>query len=232
MKTKKPAKILVVDDHPINIRLLQRKLEREKFEVLTALTGHDCLDIVSRELPDIILLDVLMPDMDGIETCKRLKANERTKRIPIIFITAKSSKGVKIQGLRVGAVDYITKPIDLDETLARIKTHLKFRDLHEQNLELEMRLADSRRVAAVGAITEGIAHNLNNFLGVVAGYLDLLRNGYDSPDIVQRSTRLMDEAVQRMVDIVKNLSIIITKDKIPYYTCQPINSTRRQRGTL
>ncbi|MEM8549711.1 MAG: hybrid sensor histidine kinase/response regulator [Verrucomicrobiota bacterium] len=209
-----PAKILVVDDQPINIKLLQRKLEREGYDVHTAYNGLECIEAVQNNPPDLILLDVMMPEMDGIEACQRLKANEDTKSIPVIFITAKSSKEGKIEGLSAGGVDYITKPIDLDETLARVKTQLRLQEIFRENTELLMRLADSRKTAAIGAITQGIAHNLNNLLGVVVGYLDLLKNGYDSPDMVQRSVTLMDQAINRMVNIIRQLSTIATTDRV------------------
>lgn len=206
--------ILVVDDQPINIKLLQRKLEREGYEVLTAFNGQECLNIVAERKPDLILLDVMMPEMDGIETCEKLKENEDTETIPVIFITAKSSKEGKLEGLGVGAVDYITKPIDLEETLARVKTQLRIQEIYRENIELQTQLGEIRRSAAVGAITQGIAHNLNNLLGVVVGYLDLLRNGYDSPDMVKRSVSLMDQAIQRMVNIIRHLSSIATSERV------------------
>lgn len=214
MNSNKPRKILVVDDQPINIKLLQRKLEREGFEVLTAYNGRECLEVVAATRPDLILLDVMMPEMDGIETCQLLKQDATTKTIPIIFITAKSSKEGKLEGLNVGAVDYITKPIDLEETLARVKTQLRIQEIYQENIELQKRLGESRRSAAVGAITQGIAHNLNNLLGVVVGYLDLLKNGFDSPDMVKRSVNLMDQAIQRMVSIIRQLSSIATSEKV------------------
>ncbi len=214
MNSKRKTCILVVDDQPINIKLLQRKLEREGYDVLTACNGIECIDVAQENKPDLILLDVMMPEMDGIEACQRLKADEETKTIPIIFITAKSSKEGKLEGLGVGAVDYITKPIDLEETMARVKTQLRLREVYEENVELQRRLSETRRTAAVGAITQGIAHNLNNLLGVVVGYLDLLKNGFDSPDMVKRSVTLMDQAIDRMVHIIRQLSTIATSEKV------------------
>jgi CheY-like chemotaxis protein len=211
---KKPL-ILVVDDQPINIKLLERKLQREHMEVLTAGNGKECLEIVERVTPDLILLDVMMPEMDGIETCQRLKKNPDTASLPIIFITARSSKEGKLEGLNVGAVDYITKPIDLDETLARVKTQLRLQQAYHENLELQKRLGESRRAAAVGAVTQGVAHNLNNLLGVVVGYLDLLKGGAEKPDMVRRSVSLIDSAVDRMVNIIRQLSTIASVEHLP-----------------
>jgi len=210
MKSK--PKILIVDDQPINIKIVQRKIEKEGMEVLVAGNGHECLDIVSKNKPDIILLDIMMPEMDGIETCSKLKANDETSDIPIIFITAKSAKEDVLQGLDTGAVDYITKPLELDETLARIQTQLRVQEMHRQNLDLSNRLADMRRASTVGAITQGIAHNLNNLLGVVVGYIDLMKIGKNKPELVERSINSMESAITRMVTIVSQLSSMAAQE--------------------
>ena len=181
--------------------------------VFVACNGCECLDIVEETNPDLILLDVMMPEMDGIETCQRLKSNPKTEKIPVIFITAKASREGKLEGLHAGAVDYITKPIDLDETLARVQTQLRLQEMFRENLQLQERLGDARKTAAVGAITSGIAHNLNNLLGVVIGYLDLIKNGHDSPDMVKRSVGLMDHAITRMANIIHQLSIIASNER-------------------
>jgi len=207
--------ILVVDDQPINVQLLKRKLEREGILVSTAYTGHEALDLVKREKPDLILLDVMMPDMDGIEVCQRLQADEQTRSIPIIFITARTSKEGKIEGLNVGAVDYITKPIDLDETLARVQTQLRFVAINREMLELQRRLVEARRAATVGAVTQGIAHNLNNLLGVVIGYLDLIKAYYDQPEQVRKNAAHVEAAVHRIVSIIKQLGSLVVKSRPP-----------------
>ncbi len=208
-------KILVVDDQPINVQLLRRKLEKEGLQVNTAFNGVDALASVEKDRPDLILLDVMMPEMDGLEVCQRLQAREHTKNIPIIFITAKTSKEGKIEGLGAGAVDYITKPIDLDETYARVQTQLRVVSINRQMAELQHRLAESRRAAALGAVTQGIAHNLNNLLGVVIGYLDLIKAFHDKPELVRRNVQHVDEAVQRIVVIIKQLSTLLVRARPP-----------------
>ncbi len=213
MSKKQEPRILVVDDHPINIKLLQLKLERQGMHVSVAYSGRECLDIVEEADPDLILLDIMMPEMDGIEVCQRLKSNPATETIPIIFITAKVSKEGKLEGLDAGAVDYITKPIDLDETLARIHTQLRLQEMFHENILLQKRLGDARKAAAVGAITKGITHNLNNLLGVVVGYLDLLKNGHDSPDMIKRNVGLIDKAITRMINIIGQLGTIANNER-------------------
>lgn len=208
--------ILVVDDQPINVQLLKRKLEKEGLRVTAAYSGIEALDAVKEEKPDLILLDVMMPDMDGIEVCQRLQSQEDTRSIPVIFITARTSKEGKLEGLGVGAVDYITKPIDLDETLARVQTQLRFVSINREMLGLQRRLVESRRAATIGAVTQGIAHNLNNLLGVVIGYLDLVKAYYDKPEQVKKNAAHVEEAVQRIVSIVKQLSSLVVKTRPPH----------------
>jgi len=208
-------KLLVVDDQPINVQLLKRKLEREGIHVLEAYSGLEAIDVTLREKPDLILLDVMMPDMDGIEVCQRLQANEDTRTIPVIFITARTSKEGKLEGLGAGAVDYITKPIDLDETLARVQTHLRFVSINRELADLQSRLAESRRIATIGAVTQGIAHNLNNLLGIVIGYLDLVKAFYDKPEQVKKNAQHVEDAVHRIVGIIRQLSTLMVRSRPP-----------------
>ncbi|MBI5689464.1 MAG: response regulator [Verrucomicrobia bacterium] len=207
--------ILVVDDQPINVQLLKRKLEREGLRVSTAHNGLEALEQVGHEQPDLILLDVMMPDMDGIEVCQRLQSVEATRGIPVIFITARTNKESKLEGLAVGAVDYITKPIDLDETMARVQTQLRFVAINRQVVDLTRRLEESRKAATIGAVTQGIAHNLNNLLGVVIGYLDLVKAYYDKPEQVKKNAQHVEDAVQRIVSIIKQLSTLVVKSRPP-----------------
>ena len=209
------SSILVVDDQPINVQLLKRKLEREGIQVAAAYSGAEALEAVQKVRPDLILLDVMMPDMDGIEVCQRLQANEETRGIPVIFITARTAKESKIEGLSVGAVDYITKPIDLDETLARVQTQLRFVTINRQLVDLTRRLEESRKAATIGAVTQGIAHNLNNLLGVIIGYLDLVKAYNDRPEQVKKNVQHVEDAVNRIVVIIKQLSTLVVKSHPP-----------------
>ena len=215
------ARILVVDDQPINVQLLKRKLERCELDVSTANNGLEALEQVKLHKPDLILLDLMMPDMDGIEVCERLQASSDTRSIPVIFVTARTTKESKLEGLAVGAVDYITKPIDLDETVARVQTQLRFAAINRENLELQRRLEESRRAATIGAVAQGIAHNLNNLLGVVIGYLDLIKSGYDKPANVKKNAQNVDDAIQRIVGIIRQLSTLVVKSR-PELTRAPL----------
>ncbi len=212
-------RVLVVDDQPVNVQLLKRALERENIHVIPAYGGQEALDLAERERPDLILLDVMMPEMDGIEVCQRLQADGAHQGIPVIFITARSSKEGRLAGLGVGAVDYITKPIDLDETIARVQTQLRVVQVNRDMLELQRRLQEARRAASIGAITQGIAHNLNNLLGVVLGYLDLIKTQATKPDSVRANAENLEAAVQRIVAIIRQLSSLVVKSRLPTVPC-------------
>lgn len=118
-------KIMVVDDEVHIIELIQFNLENAGFNVIVAASGEECLELCGREIPDLLLLDVMLPRMDGLDVCKRLKFGGRTSSIPIIMLTAKSEEIDKILGLELGADDYITKPFSVRELVARVKALLR-----------------------------------------------------------------------------------------------------------
>jgi signal transduction histidine kinase len=132
--------ILVVDDSLTNLRIVRRYLEQYGFRVLVAHDGSSALERAQMTPLDLILLDVMMPGLNGFETCRRLKADERTRDIPVIFMTALSSTEDKVEGFQAGAVDYVIKPVEQAELLARVTTHLRLRDLakglQERNAQL------------------------------------------------------------------------------------------------
>jgi len=141
--------LLAVDDNPINLKLLARLLANTKFNVLTASNGKEAIEVARKEHPDLVLLDVLMPEMDGYETCKVLKEDPQTSHVPVIFLSAKNESVDKAKGLSLGAVDYLIKPFDPVEILARIRLHIGMRselsELHKQIEDLGAELKNMRR---------------------------------------------------------------------------------------
>ncbi|RZJ40166.1 MAG: PleD family two-component system response regulator, partial [Brevundimonas sp.] len=131
------ARILVVDDVEPNVRLLEAKLTLEYYEVLTAMDGQTAIDIASAERPDIILLDVMMPGMDGFETCRRLKADPVTRHIPVVLVTALDGREDKIRGLEAGADDFVTKPIDDVILFARVRSLVRLKAVMDELRERE-----------------------------------------------------------------------------------------------
>ncbi len=148
--TNTPDTLLLVDDTPTNIGVLFEYLTQKGFKVLVAQDGESALEQLQFSRPDLILLDVLMPGIDGFETCRRLKAQAATKDIPVIFMTALAETVDKVRGFEVGAVDYITKPIQHEELLARVTAHLTIRKLQEsliqQNEALQREIAERERL--------------------------------------------------------------------------------------
>lgn len=144
--------VLIIDDNPTNLGVIGDYLEQVGFEIIAARNGRSGIMRAKRAQPDIILLDVMMPGIDGFETCRRLKLDEVTKDIPVIFMTALTSTEDKVKGFNVGAVDYVTKPIQYEEVVARLSTHLRLRDLtqtlRKTNQELSTTLEDLTKIQA------------------------------------------------------------------------------------
>lgn len=154
MTEPKPL-ILIVDDVPLNISILSDALI-DDYQIKVARNGQHALNIASRQpQPDLILLDVMMPEMDGFEVCRRLKSNEQTKKIPVIFVTAKDSEVDETEGFEIGAIDYISKPFSISVTKMRIKQHLQ-REFQAKKLEQEI---EGRKRAQEDLIVAGLVYN-------------------------------------------------------------------------
>jgi CheY-like chemotaxis protein len=142
--------ILTVDDTPANIRLLTHYLEKQGYRVLTAEDGFEGFKAAIQHHPDLVLLDIMMPGTDGYEVCELLKAEEETRDIPIVFLTAKADVEDRIKGFELGAVDYITKPFNLVEISARVRTHLTLRHLEKERLRQQRILLQTQKLAGLG----------------------------------------------------------------------------------
>ncbi|MDM8541484.1 response regulator [Desulfococcaceae bacterium HSG9] len=150
MITNRPTTVLIVDDEPRNLDVLHNYLRKSGFKVLVAINGEEALIRVRRTMPDLILLDVNLPGIDGFEVCRRIKALDASKDIPVIFITVEIDTVDKVKGLEIGAVDYITKPFQPEEVVARINKHLTIsklqQQLEERNDRLRQEIAERKRV--------------------------------------------------------------------------------------
>jgi len=139
MKHKEPT-ILIVDDTPIDIDILAMTLDRGKYRLAVAESGRKALDMIGTVLPDLILMDIMMPEMDGFEICRILKGSTETKDIPVIFLTVKDETEDILRGYNEGAVDYVTKPFNSAELLARVHTHVELKKKRDNEQELIFRL--------------------------------------------------------------------------------------------
>ena len=172
------ATILLVDDLPDNLRVLRQALEPEGFSLMVATSGQAALEIARNAHPDLILLDVLMPGVDGFETCRQLKADPATQHIPVIFITARAETEAVVEGFRVGSVDYIVKPFQNEEVLARVRTHLENdrlrREVVLKNEQLEAEIAQRKAISEERNQLEehlSVLHNREDERWGVAGFV-------------------------------------------------------------
>lgn len=149
--------ILVADDEPVNRALIQRRLEREGYRVLTAQNGSEAVEKTIDALPDLVILDVMMPEMDGMDACRLLKENEKTRDIPIIFLSARDETEMKVSGLSLGANDYISKPFKAEELLARVHVAIRLKrerdTLRTSVEEASARAEDAQERAMTDALT-------------------------------------------------------------------------------
>ncbi len=193
-----PETILLVDDIPANLSVLAECLSEAGYALLVAEDGEDALALTARNAPDLILLDVMMPGIDGFATCRRLKERAETRDIPVIFMTALTDTAEKLKAFEAGAVDYITKPIQHEEALARVNTHLTIRRLRR---ELEHQLALKERFMRVAS------HDLRNPLCLILMSGELAKRKGASPEVTEYLESIHDSAkqMQRIVDTFLNL---------------------------
>ena len=231
--TKQNFIIFIVDDMPANLGILDEFLSHHGFEVLIAKDGKSALAKVEKAQPHLILLDILMPELDGFETCRRLKANPVTYDIPVIFMTALTDTVDKVKGFELGAVDYITKPFEQEEVLARIKTHLRINQLQQQlqaqNTQLqttneqldkltyrlsqqteELRLANTELARAARLKDEFLAnmsHELRTPLNAILGMAEVLQEGiYGSLNVQQaKSVHTIETSGRHLLALINDI---------------------------
>jgi len=208
--------VFIVDDNPINLDILSDYLDSCGFQVMVAQSGKSALRRIKHAKPDIILLDILMPEMNGYEVCKHLKEDEETKNIPVIFMTALSEPIDKITAFSVGAIDYITKPFQQEEVLARLTTHLTIREL-QLNLEQQVAIRTQELEQANLKLQElntlksnfltTMSHELRTPLNSILGFADLILQGV-SGDInpqVKQDIQLIFNSGQHLLSIINNV---------------------------
>ncbi len=212
--------ILIVDDTPANLRVLSTMLTEQGYKVRKALNGEMALTACQALVPDVILLDIMMPEMDGYEVCQHLKADERTRKVPIIFISALDEALDKVKAFCAGGSDYITKPFQIEEVLVRVQNQLTIQSLHskliEQNEALKdinqnleniveektKQLIEQERAALLGRLTQGIVHNIKNPLQTILLSNDLINS---------QATTINEEEILELSKYIKIATLQIQK---------------------
>ncbi|ERT09288.1 response regulator [Lyngbya aestuarii BL J] len=229
-----PADILIVDDTPENLRLLSSMLEETGYKVRKATNGKQALKAIEAQSPDLILLDILMPEMNGYQIAKHLKSIDSTREIPIIFLSALNDTMDKVFAFDVGGVDYITKPFQMQEVLVRVRTQITLREqqkqLLDQNKKLQQEIKERKKVeSALRVYIHAVSHDLRN---PVTGMLILLNNllakkSSDSPSTLTINTNIIEQ-MAKSCDRQLNLlnSLVETSDTSLQgisVNCQPLD---------
>lgn len=249
-------KILLVDDNPTNLKVLSGAMSDSGWMILVATDGERAIKQAEYATPDLILLDVMMPGIDGFETCYRLKDNPITEEIPVIFMTALNDTVDKVKGLNLGAVDYITKPFQQEEVLARVGVHIRLRSLSkkliQQNEVLENRveertaeltealnnlqksqvqLVKNEKMSALGQLVAGVAHEINNPVGFIAGNLSQAEQ--DIKSLIQMIDCYQEEypnPAPHVLELSEEIDLEYLKQDVPEMIASMKQGTDRLRN--
>ncbi|MEA5471078.1 response regulator [Spirulina sp. 06S082] len=239
--TLEQGTILIIDDNPTNLEVLYGALDGNGYDILVEMDGESGIDQVKTNPPDLILLDIMMPGIDGFETCRRLKAHEISREIPVIFMTALTDTEDKVKGLNLGAVDYITKPFHKEEILARIQVHLKLRQmslqLAQSNERLEQRvqertakltgaleelrsaqlqLVQAEKMSSLGQLVAGVAHEINNPVNFIHGNIGHLTDYIESfVNFLNLYDNCYPDKNEKIIELREELDIDFLIEDIP-----------------
>ena len=242
IQSQEPPRILIVDDTMANLELLSGVISERGYEPRPVLNGKMAILSAQTDPPDLILLDINMPGMDGFSVCEMLKADERTRDIPVIFITAFTETADKVHGFELGAVDYITKPFQIEEVRERVNTHLKIRALERQlrlyNENLEQQVAIRTRELAranemlikMGQLSTDflsmISYELRTPVNGVVGIGEMLIDLCPETEETARYIELFRQSSERLVHLVQDAVWIAEIDNSPLKNAGPVEFTR------
>jgi CheY-like chemotaxis protein len=218
--------VLLVDDIPQNIQILHQILNMGEYSFAIATNGKETLEMVKKKLPDLILLDIMLGDIDGFEVCEHLKKNPETAAIPIIFLTAKVGVEDKVKGFKLGAVDYITKPFEDAEVVARVHTHIQLKksidiikeynhqlresfnemqSSYQELMESQLEIVEREKKSAVKALSANATHEMNQPITVIQGYLDMFIESLDMGslnDMQKKYLTRIQEGLNKLIAII------------------------------
>ena len=202
----RPLTVLVVEDDDELRETLQAEFEFEGLTAVTATNGSEAVTTAQRLQPDLILMDVMMPVMDGIEATKIVKGNEQTKHIPIIMLTAAGNREDIVAGLEAGAIDYITKPFFMPELKARLRSILQHKIMYDELKRIQDTLIRDERLRTVKELTEAFQGSINGPLTVIFGKIHLLKRKYGN--ISEDDLKTLEKAADKIKEIVNHLGIM------------------------
>jgi two-component system sensor histidine kinase/response regulator len=204
--------ILIVDDIPKNLQVLSSILNTENYQISFASNGSQAIEVARSSNPDLILLDIMMPEMDGYEACRIMKSDETLRHIPVIFLTGKAETEDVVRGLKLGAVDYVTKPFNSSELLTRVRTHLELKHSRDALLEYNDELINTQTelksvLASKDKFFSIIAHDLRGPFTGFLGLSELLRDKYSdmSGEDISRISSSMNQAAKNLFSFLENL---------------------------
>ncbi|XHX77396.1 MAG: response regulator [Stenomitos frigidus ULC029] len=235
--TSNTADILVVDDTAENIRFLSAMLAQQGYQVRKALNGKMALMSAQTTPPNLILLDVNMPEMDGFEVCKQLKAHEKTATVPVIFLSALDEVTDKVKAFQVGAIDFITKPFQFEDVLVRIQTHLKIQELQSQlqakNNQVQQALLDLKQMQAqlirkekmlsLEQLVAGVCHELNNPINFIVGNLN------PAHEYIEKLLQLINSYRQEYPEPSPAMQTLLEETDLDFITADLQNIIRSMR---
>ena len=198
--------VLIVEDDDELRDILHAEFELEGLTVLTATDGSEAVTTVRRLKPDLILMDIMMPVMNGIEATEIIKSDEETKHIPIVMLTAAGNKEDIVKGLEVGAIDYITKPFFMPELKARLKAILQHKIMYDELKRIQDTLIKNERLRTMSAFTEAVQGSVNGPLTLIFGRIHLLRR--KEGKISKDDLRTLENAANKIKDIINHLGIM------------------------
>jgi signal transduction histidine kinase len=240
--------VLVVDDNPRNLQLMSAMLKQEGYKLYITNSGENALTFLENTMPDLILLDVMMPGLSGFEVCRLIKKQPKYKDIPVIFLTAKNEVEDLVEGFEAGAVDYIVKPFHAKEVIVRVSTHIQLKQAREQMLEKTRELEEANRSLGLSkAIIEAdaaqlsllnaeknkffsiIAHDLRGPITGLAGLAEILNEELEQmpKEEVQTTIRILHDSSKQVVDLLYNL-LEWSRVQMNSLTFEPVNLIIRE----
>jgi CheY-like chemotaxis protein len=208
-KNEQQSLILIVDDVPENLQVLGTILEAKNYEIALASNGKQALDLIDAIQPDLILLDIMMPELDGFEVCRKLKNSETTEKIPIIFLTAKTDTDDIVKGFELGAADYVTKPFNAFELLARVHTNLEVKKVEHERIQKE-------RLQGIIEMSGAVCHELNQPMQAILGYAEMLMMEIEDDNPYYGKINTIKVQIDRMENITQKLMGITKYETMEY----------------